>query len=234
MTDLPGLYLSAPHPCSYLEGRTASTAVVDPQFPVSTPVYDALIKHGFRRSGRLVYRPHCHGCRACVSVRIPVQRFVPSRSQRRNLKRNCDVEVAQLPSAFRQEHFRLYRRYQAKRHHGSSMDNPDPTKYTDFLTRSSVDTIFYEMRIGGDLAAVAVADRLSDGLSAIYTFYEPELSVRGLGTFAILRQIDAARHEGLQWLYLGYWIENCQKMDYKIRFRPLEGFLDGRWRNLRG
>lgn len=233
MTDLPGLYLSAPHACSYLAGRTANTVVVDPRFSMSAEVYDSLVKHGFRRSGTLVYRPHCRGCRACVSVRIPVDCFEANRSQRRNFQRNRDIEVRTLAPTFDSEHFELYRRYQRQRHPGSSMNDPDPKKYVDFLTESCVDTQFFEMRIDTALVGIAVADRLVDGLSAIYTFYDPDLSGRGLGTFAILWQIREARRLGLQWLYLGYWIEHCEKMHYKERFRPLYGFRDGRWQLVR-
>ena len=146
---------------------------------------------------------------------------------------NADVEIVQKPPSFNTEHFELYRRYLSARHPNGGMENPDPDSYLQFLTAWWADSMFLEFREGSELFAVAVADRLQDGLSAIYTFYAPEHPHRGLGRFAILKEIEFARQLGLKWLYLGYWIAECRKMSYKNDYRPLEYFINGKWvRNL--
>lgn len=225
----PDIFLSMPHPCSYLPGKTAATLFIDPRFPLDRDRYGAFTRLGFRRSGDLVYRPHCPGCTACVPVRIPAARFTPDRGQRRIWKKNRTVEIVARPSVFRQEHFELYLRYQAARHPGGGMDDPDPQKYINFLTGRRVETVFYEMREAGGLLGVAAVDRLNDGLSAVYTFYDPSLAARGLGTFAILWQVEQARALGLEWVYLGYWIAESRKMAYKSKFRPIEVYRNGQW-----
>jgi leucyl-tRNA---protein transferase len=226
----PDVFLSMPHPCSYLPGKTATTLFIDPRFPLNNEHYATYMRLGFRRSGDLVYRPHCGECRACIPVRIPVAQFVPNRAQRRAWKRNADIRVMPRPPVYMQEHFDLYVRYQAGRHPGGGMDDTDAQKYLSFLTARRMQTVFYEMRAAERLLAVAVVDRLSDGLSAVYTFYDPTESARSLGTLAILWEIEQARHLGLSWLYLGYWIEESSKMSYKVNFRPLEAYRNGRWR----
>ncbi len=228
----PSFFLSTPHECSYLEDEVATTLLVDPRIQVAPEQYDSLVKRGFRRSGTLVYRPHCPNCQACVPVRIPVRAFKPNRAQRRTIKRNSDIIVSEHAPALDDEHFDLYRRYQSARHTGGSMDDPDPAKFEDFLVSTDMDTVFLDMRLDGKLACVAVIDKLVDGLSAIYTFFDPELSARGLGSFAILWEIEAARSNALDWLYLGYWIEECDKMSYKTTYKPIQGYLNGRWTSL--
>lgn len=228
----PDIFLSMPHPCSYLPGRTATTLFIDPRYPLDTEKYSRFTRLGFRRSGDLIYRPHCRDCNACVPVRIPVERFIPNRSQRRTWRRNADVGIYPRPSGFDQRHFDLYLRYQSSRHAGGGMDDPDPQKYVNFLMGRQVETTFYEMHADGQLLGVAVIDRLRDGLSAVYTFYEPESDPRSLGTFAILWQIEHARRLGLPWVYLGYWIADSRKMAYKSSFRPIEAYVHGRWTDL--
>lgn len=230
----PDIFLSMPHPCSYLPGNTAATLFIDPRFPLDRERYGTFTRLGFRRSGDLVYRPHCPGCSACVPVRIPTARFRASRSQRRVWQRNRDLQLIPRSSDFVHEHFDLYLRYQAARHAGGGMDDPDPQKYIQFLAGRRVETVFYEMRRRGRLLAVAVVDRLDDGLSAVYTFYEPAETGRSLGTFAVLWEIEHARSEGLPWLYLGYWIANSRKMAYKTNFRPIEIYRNGQWAELDG
>lgn len=232
--QIPSLYLSAPHRCPYLTDQIATTLLLDPNYPVGPALYARLIEQGFRRSGSLFYRPHCHECRECVSVRVPARRFRPSRSQRRVWARNQDLRIRILPPEFRAEYFELYQRYQAARHPGGSMDSADPKKYVDFIVDSRVDSFHVEMRAGNRLIAVAACDRLADGISAIYTYYDPSLERRSLGTYAILWQIDHARALSLQWVYLGYWIAGCRKMSYKTQFRPISGFLGRHWRELPG
>lgn len=207
----------------------AVSVYADPQVPPDTVLYSFLVNRGFRRSGGLLYRPHCPGCNACIPIRIPVSKFRPNRCQRRTLSRNRDLTVYRVPPLFKDEHFELYRRYLALRHPGGGMDDPRPEDYMNFLTCSGLDTGFYEFRAEGVLLAVSVVDHLLAGLSAVYTFYDPSAHARSLGTFSILWQIAEAQRRQLPWLYLGYWIVECSKMSYKSRFRPFEMYRNGRW-----
>ncbi len=231
MNTQPEIYLSHPHPCDYLPGCRAQTLFLPPDTELDIVRYSALVANGFRRSGRLVYRPHCPDCQACVPVRVPVDRFRPNRSQRRCWRKNRDLIVTARPAEFRREHYALYRRYLEARHGDGNMADSSPGDYTNFLLCDWCDTRFYEFRHGETLLAVAVVDVLEDSLSAVYTFFDPAQSERGLGTYAILWQIAAARRMGLRWLYLGYWIAQCGKMAYKNCFQPLEYFQGNRWHN---
>jgi arginine-tRNA-protein transferase len=223
------LFATPTHDCSYLPGNNATTLFVDPEFPKDPGIYTLLSRNGFRRSGEHVYRPNCDDCTACVPVRVPVERFAPRRSQRRTMRDNRDVHVAAHPAEFSEEHFLLYSRYLGARHANGGMDNPTRKQYREFLLSSWASTTLYEFRLGGHLVAVAATDHLSDGLSAVYTFFDPGFSNRGIGTYSILWQIQEARRLGLAWLYLGYWIANSPKMLYKQDFQPQERFTDGRW-----
>ena len=225
----PDIFLSMPHPCSYLPGRMATTLFIDPRYPLDSRTYEYFTRRGFRRSGDLIYRPHCRNCSECVPVRIPVARFRPNRSQKRVWKKNRDVTVTAHSPVFVQEHFDLYLRYQEKRHAGSGMDDPDPQKYLNFLVGRQMDTTFYEMRLDNRLLGVAVVDHLPDGLSAVYTFFDPNEQARGLGTYAVLWEVEHARELELSRLYLGYWIKESPKMAYKTSYRPLEAYRNGRW-----
>jgi len=232
MGDADGLRLfhTGEHACGYWPERQARDLVLDPQDPRLLQFYERALSWGFRRSGDLVYRPHCRGCRACVAVRIPVDDFVPNRSQRRCLARNADVEARVLPAELDEERFALYRRYLTSRHPGGGMDDHGAAEFDQFLIGRWSDGRFLELRVGGRLLAVAVTDIVEDAMSAVYTFYDPDEAARGLGTLAILRQIEWARRDGRHHLYLGYWISGHDKMDYKRNFSPLEWF-DGRaWR----
>ena len=228
----PEVFLSMPHACSYLPGRTATSLFLDPRQPLDSHQYADFVRLGFRRSGDLIYRPHCHACNACIPVRIPVNRFRPDRGQRRVWKRNQDLSVVARPPLYQEEHFELYQRYQSLRHAGGGMDDPDPRKYLNFLGSRHIHTVFYELRQDQKLLGVAVTDILPDGLSAVYTFFDPREKRRALGIHAVLWQIEHARAQQLSWLYLGYWIKECQKMAYKGQYRPLEAFLQGRWVSL--
>jgi arginine-tRNA-protein transferase len=226
------LFLSAPHPCNYLPDQHTVNLVADPRITITTPLYSALVAQGFRRSGEFTYRPHCPHCDACVSLRLPVAEFRPRRSQRRVLKRNQDVSLHPHPADFNPAHFALYRRYVNTRHPDGGMDNPEQADFLRFLTAAQIDTTFYELREADALLGVAVVDRLRDGLSAVYTFFDPDLAQRSLGGLAILLLIDEAQRLGLQYLYLGYWIDGCDKMHYKTEYQPAEGFIDSNWRRL--
>jgi len=225
-------YATIPHRCSYLPERESINAFADPKASMSVDLYARLLNHGFRRSGRHVYRPHCDACSACIATRIPVGHFSPDRSQRRNLKRNADLNVQVLGAGFRDEEFALYRRYVNTRHAGGEMDNPKPEDYSNFLIAPWAETLFVGFREGERLVCVAVVDRLPRSLSAVYSFFDPDESVKGLGSHAILWQIAHARSLGLDHVYLGYWIENHPKMGYKTRFSPIEGYLGNRWSRL--
>jgi arginine-tRNA-protein transferase len=225
----PEVYLSMPHPCSYLSGQVATSMFIDPRYALDSKRYAGYMRLGFRRSGDLVYRPHCRDCNACIPVRVPVARFSPNRGQRRIWQRNRDLAVTAQSPAFKQEHFELYLRYQRARHPGGGMDDPDPQKYVNFLFSRQVQSVFYEMRLDKRLMGVAVVDVLPDALSAMYTFYDPEEKQRALGVHAVLWEIEEARRRGLTWVYLGYLIRECPKMSYKANYRPLEAYLDGRW-----
>jgi arginine-tRNA-protein transferase len=228
----PEIYLSMPHPCSYLPGRMATTLFVDPRYTLDKERFGRFMQLGFRRSGDLVYRPHCLDCTACIPVRIPVSEFRMRRRHRRVWNRNGDLAVVTQPPHFDRAHFELYLRYQSVRHPGGGMDDPDPRKYTQFLIGHGIETQFLEFRQARRLLAVAVMDVLPDGLSAVYTFYEPDEAARGLGVHAILWEIERARALGLPYLYLGYWIKECPKMSYKADYRPLEIYRQGRWQRL--
>ena len=203
--------------------------VAAPAHLIGPAAYSRLIQEGFRRSGHYTYRPHCYSCKGCVPVRVSVESFAPNRSQKRCQRLNRSLETTILPLEFREEHFDLYRRYQHARHKGGGMDLDDSEQYTQFLLSSQVNTSLVEFREGGDLAMVAVVDRVEDGLSAVYTFFDPELEKRGLGTYAVLWQIGLARSLNLPHVYLGYWIEESRKMAYKSKFRPLQGLVEGNW-----
>lgn len=223
---------SLPHPCEYFSDRKSIKMMVDPGYPMSAELYAQLMDQGFRRSGELVYRPRCRGCQACVSTRVPVERFQPNRSQRRCARDNADLALTIKPAHFTEEYFSLYERYVNFRHPGGGMDQPEPDEFLRAMTSYWSGTLFLEFRDGRRLLAVAVIDPVPQGLSAVYTFFEPEAAARGLGVYAILTQIEQVRHIGRPYLYLGYWIENCSKMSYKRRYQPIEGLIDGSWREL--
>lgn len=231
------LFQTGEHPCGYWPERTARDLVLDPHDQRLGGLYPLALGWGFRRSGDLVYRPHCAHCQACVAVRIPVARFSADRSQRRCLARNADLEVRITAASTRQDLFDLYQRYLRHRHANGGMDEHGLHEFEQFLIGSWSQTRFMEMRLpdadgkGSTLLGVAVTDVTEQGLSAVYTFFDPAHAARGLGTFAILQQIQWARREGLPHLYLGYWIREHQKMDYKRRYRPLEAYNGRHWRD---
>ena len=229
------VFHTAEHPCGYWPGRTARDLVLDPNDTRLPQWYPLALTWGFRRSGDIVYRPQCAGCHACVAVRIPVAEFLPDRSQRRCLSRNATVESRILPAQRSDEHFALYQRYLAARHPHGGMAGHGVAEFDQFLVGAWSESRFMELRDHEThrLLAVAVTDVLDDALSAVYTFYDPDDAVRGLGTLALLHQIQWAQRDGRTHLYLGYWIAGHAKMDYKRRFAPLEGFHGGAWHRLR-
>lgn len=227
-------FLTVPHDCSYLPDREATTLFLDPQEAPLPGVYDSLSLLGFRRSGRHLYRPHCEGCNACRSVRIPVERFEPNRTQRRVLRRNSDIQTRVVNASFNSRHYALYANYICHRHADGDMYPPSHEQYRTFLTLNESYAFLLEFTLGDELVAVAAFDQLEHGISAIYTFFatDPAFEKRSLGTLAILKLIEIARTQALPHLYLGYWIEECRKMNYKKHFSPVEVLSGRHWQPL--
>lgn len=231
ITKPVNLYLSAEHECSYLDNCLANSLFVDPESAMDTSVYSGLIQQGFRRSGNFVYTPYCNHCHECIPVRLDVQQFSPSRSQKRCYNRNKQLKVMGKSASFDPLHYELYSKYVVSRHSGGGMDEPSTEKYLDFLTSDWCNTTFFEFRENDNVVSVAVTDIVEKGFSAVYTFFasSPSLDKRSLGVFSILWQIEEAKRRGLQWVYLGYWINQCNKMNYKSKFQPLQYFYNYEW-----
>ncbi len=231
MTDLSQLsfFATGEHECSYLPDEMASTMFADPNAQISLKLYTELSSLGFRRSGQHYYRPHCESCQACTPIRVNADTFKPSRSQKRVLNKNRKV-VGQMSAAdFHEDHYLLYEKYILKRHADGDMYPPSRDQYRSFLVKGNDSTRFIEFTDDGQLIGVAVCDKLLDGLSAIYTFFDPDLEDRSLGTYAVLWQILEARRLGLDYLYLGYFIRQCRKMAYKNKFSPFEARINNQW-----
>lgn len=226
-------YLTAPYPCSYLADREARSQVATPSFLITPQVYSELVQNGFRRSGTFTYRPRCDTCRECVPVRVEIAGFSANRSQRRSWKQHLGLDVSLHALKDGAEHFALYQRYQHTRHPNGDMDNDDQEQYRSFLLQSQVESMMVEFRERGALRMVSIVDVLDDGLSSVYTFYEPDIKGSSFGTFNVLWQIELCRKLQLPYLYLGYWIERSQKMAYKANFQPLQGLQHGVWQPLK-
>jgi arginine-tRNA-protein transferase len=252
LNDIPlsslHFYMTAPYPCSYLPGMQARSQVATPAFLINAPIYSELVHHGFRRSGTYTYRPQCDGCHACVPLRVPAGQFLANRSQQRAWKQHAHLETTLHPLQDNAEHYSLYQRYQRARHPEGGMDNDDRESYQNFLLQSHVDSVLVEFREPFDRAAstssgqaqdrlgvlrmVSLIDLLSDGLSSVYTFYEPDIPRARFGVYNVLWQIELCRRLKLDYVYLGYWIEHSRKMSYKTQYQPAQGLIDSAWQQL--
>ena len=231
MNDLSDIkfYSTAPHPCSYLDDQEATSVFMDKDQAVDSELLTLLSQIGFRRSGSYIYRPNCQTCQKCIAVRIPVDQFSSTRSMRRVARRNRDLTAEWITSIDNDECFGLYSRYIEMRHSDGDMYPATRDQYRSFLIDGLSTARYVGFRLEGKLVAIAVMDQLEDGFSAVYTFFCPEMPELSLGRYAILWQIEHCRSVKLPFLYLGYWIKDCEKMSYKTQFRPVELFVRDRW-----
>ena len=235
----PRFYVTAPSPCPYLPGRTERKVFTELKGPHADSLNDALGRIGFRRSQTVAYRPSCAGCKACLSVRVAARDFRPSASQRKNLRRNCDLVTTECRPWATDEQFRLLQAYLGDRHPDGGMNAMDEVDFADMVEHTPVSSYVVEYREpsvdgeAGRLVGACLMDRQGDGLSMIYSFFDPEHEDRtGLGNYIILDHIRRAADEGLPFVYLGYWVEGSPRMQYKVRYRPLEVLGPDGWRRL--
>lgn len=227
-------YITPPHECSYLENKSSRMVFLDPVHDVDIPTLSELSRLGFRRSGDFVYRPECHLCRQCLSCRVPVHDYVPNSMQKKAKKRNQDLsQHIRATKDATQEHYDLYERYIFERHADGDMFPPSLDQFQKFLVHSCTDSFFIELRDKDQkLICVSTCDPLDDGISAVYTFFDPDEHRRSLGSYAIQNQIEYAKSRDLPFVYLGYWVPHSAKMNYKAQYTPLELLIDGQWRRL--
>ena len=234
----PEFYVTAPQPCPYLPGRLERKLFTHLTHEKSPVLVDNLLRGGFRRSQNIAYMPYCEGCQGCVSVRVLVNDFVPTRSMRRVMETNSDLVAQRSQATPTSEQYSLFRAYIDERHADGGMADMSVLDYAMMVEDSIIDTFMTEYRLappaaGGKarppLVATALCDRLSDGISMVYSFYDPEAARRGLGTYMILEHIAYAHRLGVPYLYLGYWIQGSPKMNYKKRFGPQEQLTGNGW-----
>ena len=218
------------HPCSYLPNHQSRTLFLDPDLIYSEQLYEELTHAGFRRSGKHLYKPDCIKCQSCIPSRIPVSKFKFTRRFKRVLKRNSDVHIEISPCEFREQDYCLFERYINLRHSDGDMYPPNQSNYSDFLAINNRYSFQVRYYLDEQLVGIAITDQMLSGLSSIYTFFDPNLDKRSLGVYSVLKQIELCRQFNLPYLYLGYWIPNCQKMAYKNDYQPLELLIDKEWK----
>ena len=226
-------YVTTPYKCGYLPNKLAQSLIAAPYHLISASIYSGLIKQGFRRSGKFAYRPHCDNCSACIAIRLILDEFAPTRSQKRAYKQHANLTACVLPLSYQQEHFALYTSYQRTRHLDSDVLNnelDDASQYQQFLCLSNVESLMVEFRNAeNQVKIVSVIDVVSDGISAVYTFYDALEARASFGTYSIMWLAEWTKMLGLPYLYLGYWIEASPKMAYKQQFKPQQKLIKGEW-----
>lgn len=227
-------YVTTGYSCGYLPNKLAQSLIASPQHLIDASVYSGLIQQGFRRSGKFAYRPHCENCRECVPVRVLVDDFTPTRSQKRAYKQHSNLGAYVMPVEFHEEHYALYAAYQQARHadektEKDELGQDEIEQYRSFLCQTNVESVLVEFRENQQLKMVSVIDIVLDGISAVYTFYDPSNTKSSYGTYNILWQVQWAKHLNLPYLYLGYWIKDSRKMAYKQNYNPQEKLVDGEW-----
>jgi leucyl-tRNA---protein transferase len=227
--QFPQFFITAPAPCPYLEGKTERKVFTHVIGPGARQLNDMLSQGGFRRSQNIAYRPSCEDCTACVSVRVPVARFKPNRSMRKTFKRNQDISCRLAEGQATSEHYSLFRHYIDSRHWDGGMSDMSVLDFQAMVDESHVETRLAEFRIQDELIGAALVDMLDDGISMIYSFYDTHLADRSLGTYMILAMIDMAQVMHLPYVYLGYWVDGSEKMDYKSKFLPQERLSKDGW-----
>lgn len=233
LNDFPSstlqFYRTASYPCSYLPNKLARSQVATPSHLIDTNTYSKLIKNGFRRSGTFTYRPYCDHCKACIPVRVAVNDFFLSHNQRRVWKRHQNLIATQHELYYNPDHYKLYLHYQMKRHCNGNLDHDSREQYQNFLLHSNVSSKLVEFYEDTELRIVSIIDELPDGMSSVYTFFDPDVQRASFGTYSILWQIQQCCTRKLPYLYLGYWIKTIQKMEYKANFQPLQGLINRKW-----
>ena len=222
-------YTTTEYNCSYIDKMDAQSLVVTPYKSIDQNIFQDLIVKGFRRSGQYVYKPNCKSCTACIPIRLSVQKFLFSKTQKRVYKKHAHLRTQEAPLAFKQEHFNLYLKYQNKRHSYIKNEQNDLSDYNDFLIKSNVKSKLIEFWDGNLLKVVSIVDVLSDGISAVYTFFDPDDEKVSYGTYSIIWLINWCKTQQLEYMYLGYWIGECTKMKYKTNFKPYELYIKGYW-----
>lgn len=224
-------YITPEHDCPYLPNMQAKTVFLSPEIQPNPTIYSLLIDQGFRRSGDHIYRPNCDDCQACIPVRVSCNSFTPSKQQKRCFKKGQRFSCSSQPAKFSQQHYQLFERYISERHHDGDMYPTSEKQFKEFVLCDWLNTQFlnfYEPTTG-QLIACCVYDQLATGLSAIYTFFDPDFSKFSPGRLAVLTLIERCKSKKLSYVYLGFWIKDCQKMSYKGEYRPIECFNNDRW-----
>ncbi len=224
------LFLTESDKCSYLDDRQQRMLLVDPNHPLDNSLATYFSNHGFRRSGNMTYRPKCDNCQQCVSVRVPAIHYSPSKSQRRIIRKNKDIQVSLEPLSNALDYFPMYYEYQKSRHPDGSMCDSSEEKYLTFIQSDYTDTALMVRRLGSEVISVTIVDLFHDGVSLLYTFFDPQYSDMSPGKAAIIDTISYCRHQGMPYAYLGFWIKDSNKMNYKTQFQPIEGYFDGEWK----